>query len=102
MRLFPIAVVLAGVAVAGSAMAAGRATDVDYLNAARCRGIAGALSADTSALDAFLKAQGRTRIDYILQKADDEQRRGARDAKSPSKSAAATAELSGPCQAFKN
>jgi len=102
MRLFPIAVVLAGVAVAGSALAAGRATDVDYLNAARCRGIAGALSADTSALDAFLKAQGRTRIDYILQKADDEQRRGARDAKSPSKSAATAAELSGPCQAFKN
>jgi hypothetical protein len=102
MRLFPIAVVLAGIAVAGSAMAAGRATDVDYLNAARCRGIAGALSADTSALDAFLKAQGRTRIDYILQKADDEQRRGARDAKSPSHAAAATAELSGPCQAFRN
>lgn len=102
MRLVPLAVAVAGLAFAGSALAEAHASDVDYLNAARCRGIAGALSADTSALDAFLKVQGRTRIDYILEKAEQEQKRGARDAKSPSHATEAAAELSGPCQAFKN
>lgn len=101
MRILPIAMVFAGLAVAGSAMAAGRATDLDYMRAARCRGIAAGLSADASALDAYLKAEGRGRVAYVLQKADEEQDRGRRDAKSANRTAQAAAELSGPCQAYK-
>ncbi len=42
----------AALMVAGSALAEGSVTDVDYLKASRCRGIAGVTAPDTTALDA--------------------------------------------------
>lgn len=97
MRLAPLALCAATVLIAGSAVAADRATDVDYLRASRCRGIAAGLSADTTALDAFLKAEGRTRDLFVHQRGDEEQARGKRAERLPK----VTEELNGPCQAYK-
>ena len=101
MRIAPIALSAVAILIAGSAAAADRATDVDYLRASRCRGIAAGLSADTSALDAFLKTEGRSRNEFIHQKGEEEQARGKRDAKRSEDGGKAASELNGPCQAYK-
>lgn len=101
MRIIPLAIAVIGLAVAAPAMAASKVTDVEYIQAARCLGIAQGLAADTGALEAFVKAAGRTRLSYIQLRADEEQARGKRDARSSGRTERATAELNGPCQAFK-
>jgi len=88
---------LATVAVATSAAA--QASDVDYLRASRCRGIAAGLGADGAALDSYLKAAGRTRAPYILDRGQAERDRGKREARGDGKTRLA-AELSGPCLAY--
>jgi hypothetical protein len=100
MRLAVIVVSMITVA-SSTASAAGRATDVDYLRASRCRGIAAGLAADTASLDAFLKTEGRTRDMFVLQRGEEEQARGKRDARRTEAGVRATAELNGPCQAYK-
>lgn len=101
MRLAPFACSIAALLTAGSAVAADRASDVDYLRASRCRGLAAGLAADTASLDAFLKTQGRSRDQFVHQRGEEEAARGKRDARRSGRAAEATAELSGPCQAFK-
>lgn len=101
MRFAPIAMVAIGLAVSAPALAADKVTDVDYIQAARCLGIAQGLSADATVLQAFVKEAGRTRLSYIQMRADEEQARGKRDAKSSARTERATAELNGPCQAYK-
>ena len=101
MRIAPLALSAAVLLIAGSAVAAERATDVDYLRAARCRGIAAGLSADTAALDAYLKTEGRTRDLFVHDRGDEEQARGKRDAKRAERMPKVTEELNGPCQAYK-
>src|SRR4051794_34089352 len=61
-----IAIAALSLSAAGAAAAAEHVTDVDYLKASRCRGIAAGLGADTVGLDAFLKAESRSRVDLIL------------------------------------
>lgn len=101
MRFAPIAMVVVGLSVAAPALAASKVTDVDYVQAARCLGIAQGLSADATALQAFVKDAGRTRLSYIQMRADEEQARGKRDAKSSARTERAAAELNGPCQTYK-
>lgn len=101
MRFAPIAMVAIGLAVAAPALAADKVSDVEYIQAARCLGIAKGLSADATALEAFVKTAGRTRLSYIQMRADEEQARGKRDAKSSARTERAAAELSGTCQAYK-
>ena len=48
------------------ATAAHRVTDVEFLRASRCKGLATASAADTIRLDAFLKAEGRWRTPIVL------------------------------------
>lgn len=61
-------------AVATTASArANHLTDVEYLQAARCSGLAAseALGAmDTASIDALLKAESRGRVGFIVDKAD--------------------------------
>lgn len=104
MRITTAIFVAAGfLAVAGTASAAG--TDVDYLKASRCKGLAsGTLTAvDTAALDAYLKAEGRSRTTSVLDRGKEAQLQGKREAttNNEARKARLTAELTGPCQVFK-
>ena len=88
---------------AGSALAADRATDVEYLKANRCRGIAISTAADTADLDAWLKTAGKSRTTSVLDKGAATQDAARREAKTTNeqRKARLAVELSGPCQAFK-
>jgi hypothetical protein len=105
MRMITIAIAAAGfVAVAGSASAA--ATDVDYLKANRCRGLAEGVQGaiDTAALDAYLKAEKRTRQSSVIDRGRNEMDKAKREAKTTNeeRKARLTKELSGPCQVYKS
>jgi len=94
-----------GLAVAlsgpGAASAAGRLTDVDYLEANRCRGLAQGMGVtDTSGIDALIKTEGRTRMDVIYERGHEEQARGKRDASRTDGKERFAAELNGACSAF--
>lgn len=103
MRLATLTLAAVIVMTAGSALAAGSVTDVDYLKANRCRGIAGVTAPDTTDLDAWLKAASRSRDSSVLAKGANAQDAARREAKTtnPERKARLAAELSGPCQAFK-
>ena len=95
------AITLAGLslAVAGSAAAQDRASDLDYLKASRCKGLAQALGSETANLDAYLKAAGRGRSAFIAERSEAEVMRAKREARGSQRDKAA-AELSGPCGAY--
>jgi hypothetical protein len=90
-----------GLAMASAAVASERFTDLDYLKANRCKGLSASLgTGDTAALDATIKAEGRTRADAILQRAQDELSRGKKDGAKTDLKDRVTAELNGPCLAY--
>jgi hypothetical protein len=90
-----------GLAMAGTAVASERFTDLDYLKANRCKGLAASLgTGDTAALDATIKSEGRTRADAILQRAQDELSRGKKDGAKADLRDRMSAELNGPCLAY--
>ncbi len=95
---------LAFIALGTTAAAAqpGRASDVEYLNGARCVGLAssGKLgTADVDAMKAWLKSQRSGRIGYVMQKADEMRRDAKREADQAGAEMKArlSAELNGPC-----
>jgi hypothetical protein len=100
MNRLAIAITAAGLAVAGSAAAFDRVTDVDFLKASRCKGIATAVGADTTGLNAFLKSEARVRNDVILKRADDEAARGKRQAADANLKEQVAQELSSTCTAY--
>jgi len=103
MKLAAIGLTVLSLAVAGSASAASRVSDVDYLRANRCKGLAVALgSSDTAGLDAFLKAEGRWREPIVLSRGDYEMHRAQREAKDANLKDKLSAELAGPCTAYMN
>jgi hypothetical protein len=88
-------------AVAGVASASPQISDVDYLKANRCKGLAVGLgSGDTAGVDALIKTEGRTRAEAIVQRASDELARGKREAGKTDLKDRLTAELNGPCVAY--
>ena len=92
-------------ATAASARPA-KLTDVAYMQAARCAGLAdsGKFSgADAASLTALLKDQSQGRMDYVLQKADDLRRDAKRQADRADDymKAKLSAEVSGPCAQIK-
>lgn len=104
MKLIAIALTSAGLlAAAGSAAAA--VSDVEFLRASRCRGLAdsGLATVDTAAMDAFIKAEKRTRTAFVADRGKAEFDRAKREAKTENteRKARLTAELNGPCQAYK-
>ena len=99
----PAAILLAALslAAAGAASATERMSDMDYLKANRCLGIAAGLNAaDTAGLNALLKAQGRSRSEPILLRGQDELGRAKRESERASYKEQLTAELNGPCMAY--
>lgn len=85
MRITALIVTLAAAAATtATAQPSARLSDVDFMQAARCRGLAGseALGAmDTKAIDAMLKEQGHGRAAFITGKADELRDNAVRSAK---------------------
>ncbi|HSV02728.1 MAG TPA: hypothetical protein VLI41_05935 [Phenylobacterium sp.] len=101
MKVAAIALTVVSFAIAGTAAASSRVTDLDYLKANRCKGLAvGMGSADTTGLDAFIKAEGRSRDPIILSRAEEELHRAQRQAKDANLKDKLSAELAGPCMAY--
>jgi hypothetical protein len=89
-----------GLTAAGAA-AADHLTDVDWLKANRCRGIAEGLGAgDTAGLDSVIKTEGRGRLEPVYARGQQEMARGKRDATSRDARDRLSAELNGPCMAY--
>src|SRR4051794_17268237 len=95
-------IALAATLAAGSAVAAPKVTDVDFLKANRCKGLATSLTGvvDTGSLDAFIKAERGTRMPYVTERADEEFAKAKKEARSTDRKDRLTAELTGPCQAY--
>lgn len=91
-----LAATAAGVAQAGSKM-----TDVDYLRANRCRGLAAGLGgSDTTSLDALIKSEGVSRAEVIYERGQQEMDRAKRETRNQDGKERLTAELNGPCVAY--
>ena len=100
MKIAVIAFAVLGLAAAGSAVASTRLTDVDYLRANRCRGIAAGMGADTTSVDALIKAEGRTRLDVILRHGEEEMSRAKRQTADANMKDRLSAELASGCAAY--
>ena len=102
MKVAAIALAALGLAAAGvgAAAASERVTDMDYIKAGRCRGIAAGMHSDTAPFDAFLKAEARTRVDLVMRRADDEGAHAKRQASDANLKDQLSAELSGACTAY--
>jgi hypothetical protein len=99
MNITAVALVSLGLASAASLAVAAPSTDVDYLRASRCRGIAVGLGADPAAINAYLKSAMAGRPPAILDRADEEFDRAKRQIRGDSKTRL-QAELDGPCAAY--
>ena len=98
---FGLATVAAAL-VAGSALAATPTTDLDYLKANRCKGLATGSGGNAGTFDAYIKATGKTRTSYVLQKGEDEFDRARRESKTTNseRRERLARELAGPCAAY--
>ena len=101
MKFAAIALVAASL-TAGTAVAAERISDVDFIRANRCKGLATSISGviDPAALNTFIKAETGARPAYVMERADNEFQRAKKEAKSEERRDRLSAELSGPCQAY--
>ena len=100
MKTAAIALVAVGLLTAGAASASDRVSDLDYMKASRCKGLATGLGADSAGLDAFLKEQGRSRSQIVVDRGEDEMTRGKREASKSDAKDRVSAELTGPCMAY--
>ena len=102
MKLVAIAIAAVTFATSGAAAAAERVSDVDYLRASRCKGLATSIEGivDGQAIDAYLKSVTGARAPYVKDRADQEYQRGLRDGRSGDRRERMTAELTGACQAY--
>jgi hypothetical protein len=101
--LIAIAALAAATTSTAFAQPSDRLSDVDYMQAARCAGIASAEgSIDVASVNALLKTQGRGRAAYISDKADEMRSDAARSAKRANGYAKEklNAELGGVCKRF--
>lgn len=96
----------AAMAFASASLAAGaaqalpaEATDMDYLRASRCRGIAAGLGADPSGIEAYLKVAARGRSLSVQDRGGQEFAKAKRQASGDGKTRL-QAELSGACAIY--
>jgi hypothetical protein len=101
MKVAAIALTVVACAAASSAFAAARASDLDYLKASRCKGLAESIGqVDSAGLDAYLKDQGRGRQAFVIERGESEAQRAKREARAVERKDRLTAELTGPCMAY--
>lgn len=88
--------------VAGAASASENVSDVDYLKANRCKGLATSIDGvvDPASLTAFIKAERGARASYVVDRGNEEFQRARREAKSADRKARLTTELTTACQAY--
>lgn len=99
---FAVIALVAATFAAGAASAADRISDVEYLKANRCKGLATGIDGvvDAAALTSFVKAERGARANYIITRGDEEFQRARREAKSADRKERLTAELTNSCQAY--
>jgi regulator of protease activity HflC (stomatin/prohibitin superfamily) len=99
---FAIFALAAAVFAAGAASASDKVTDVDFLKANRCKGLATTLTGvvDTASLDSFIKAERGARAPYVMERAAEEFAKAKKEAKGEDRKDRLTAELTGGCQAY--
>jgi len=98
-----LATLTLGVCAADAAVAASgeHLTDVQYIQANRCRGLAAGLGmGDTATLDSLIKTEGRSRFDTIYERGQEAQVRARREASSQDAKDRLNAELNGACMAY--
>lgn len=97
-----IGLALLSLTVAGAASASPRVSDVDYLRANRCKGLAQGLGENdaVAGLSSFVKQEGKTRLDAIIERGDEEFARAKREASRVDTKARLQAEFSGACTAY--
>lgn len=101
MKFTAVAVAAVALSLAGASVAATPASDSAYLAASRCKGLATGLGSSTTAnLDAFLKAESRTRNGYILEHGADLMSKAKREASNPDAKPRLTNELNSQCHAY--
>jgi hypothetical protein len=102
MKIAAILLVAAGLASAGAASAgtSNIKTDLDYLKASRCRGLAAGVGSDTTGIDAALKTESRSRAQFILNRGQDEMDRAKRETRNANLKDRVAAELNGACTAY--
>jgi hypothetical protein len=101
MKAAAVLVVTLGLVFAGVASASEHVTDLDYLKANRCKGLAVGLgSGDTAGLDALLKAEGRSRPEAVVERGSEEFTKAKREAAKADLKDRVSAELNGPCLAY--
>ena len=95
-------IALVATAFAGSAFASEKVTDVDYLKANRCAGLATSIEGvvDPAALNSFVKAERGARASYVVDRGEEEFKRGKKEGKSQDRKERLTAELTGACQSY--
>lgn len=99
---FAVIALVAATMTAGAASASDKVTDVDYLKANRCKGLATSIDGvvDPASLNSFIKAERGTRAAYVITRGDEEFAKARREAKSADRKARLTAELTTACQAY--
>jgi hypothetical protein len=99
-----VSLIAAASAVAGVASAenSNRLSDMAYIAAARCEGLAQGAKVDTAGIKALMSNQDSARIPYVLDKADQAREDAKRQASHAQGYSLQTvnAELSGACQAY--
>jgi hypothetical protein len=100
MKVIALLAAVAGLAMAGAAVAQDQVSDAAFLKANRCKGLAVGLGADVAPFKAYLRNQGRSRADMVLFKASGDAGQAQREAANPANKDRLTAELAGPCSAY--
>jgi hypothetical protein len=102
MKFAAILIAAATVASTGSAFAAERVSDMEYLKASRCKGLATTLTGvvDAGSIDSYLKAARSARSPAVFERAESEFDKARREARSEDRKTRLTAELTGPCSAY--
>lgn len=99
--LLAVASMMLAGGLAGAAQAGSHLTDVDYLRANRCEGLAEGLGvSDTANLTALIKSEGVIRSETVYSMGQKEADRARRDASHSDGKERLTAELNGACTAF--
>lgn len=99
MNIAHLTLTAAALASAAGVAAAAPASDVDYLKASRCRGIAVGLGLDASAVDSYLKSAARGRTSAVLERGDQEFAKAKRQAGTEAKTRLST-EFNAACTRY--
>ena len=99
---FAIIALAAATLAAGAASASDKVTDLDFLKANRCKGLAATLTGvvDAGSLDSFIKAERGARAPYVMERAAEEFAKAKKEARGEDRKDRLTAELTGGCQAY--